>query len=100
MRPAHGVVLDGSNGAAGISKKNEEQASEGQLDIEEMFRIACGRTDRDCWGLAPSEFWNLCPQEWWWLFEANVGPGVKAEVETKERLKRLYLAAKEKEHRP
>lgn len=58
-----------------------------------MFRIACGRVDKACWGIQPSEFWRMCPQEWWWLYEANVGSDLKDKQETSDRLKRLYFDA-------
>lgn len=59
-----------------------------------MFRIACGRADKACWGVAPSEFWQMCPQEWWWLYEANVGPELKDKEETLARVKRLYFESR------
>lgn len=62
-----------------------------------MFRIACGLRERRGWEIAPSEFWRMTPQEWWWLYEINVGEGIRAEQDTRDRLKRLYRQSKEAE---
>lgn len=39
----------------------------------------------------------MTPQEWWWLYEVNVGERIRAEQDTRERLKRLYRQSKEAE---
>lgn len=35
--------------------------------------------------------------EWWLMFDANVGGGIRADQEAKERVKGLYLKFKEQE---
>lgn len=54
-----------------------------------MFRIACGRLDRNGWGIAPRDFWAMTPWEWWRLYDINIGGEQAEKAETLDRLHSL-----------